>query len=108
MSSLQYLARLTLANADLIAHLRELEELRARGYGPEKIWLVLNRSTMPGGVSRRDIEGRLHLKFRHTIPDDQALATHSINRGRGANSRMIGSCDSFMVLSLERSSSSRG
>jgi pilus assembly protein CpaE len=58
-----------------------LQELQKRGYGQDRIWLVLNRADLHGGVGRRDIEGQLHLKFRHTVPDDQPLATHSINRG---------------------------
>ena len=58
-----------------------LEELRGRGLGPDKVWLVLNRATMRGGIGKRDIEGRLRMAVRHTVPDDQPLATHSINRG---------------------------
>ena len=58
-----------------------LDQLRLRGYAEDKIWLVLNRATMRGGVSRNDIEGRLQMRLTHTVPDDQPLATHSINRG---------------------------
>lgn len=58
-----------------------LDQLFARGYPDDKVWLVLNRATLKGGVSQRDIETRLRVKIKFTIPDDQALATHSINRG---------------------------
>ncbi len=58
-----------------------LDQLFARGYPDDKVWLVLNRATMRGGVSQRDIETRLRISIRFSIPDDQALATHSINRG---------------------------
>jgi pilus assembly protein CpaE len=58
-----------------------LEQLRDRGYAEDKVWLVLNRADMKGGVSRGDIERRLQFDFEHTVPDDQPLATHSINRG---------------------------
>jgi pilus assembly protein CpaE len=58
-----------------------LDQLHERGYPDEKIWLVLNRASLRGGVSIRDIETRLHVHVRHTIPDDQPLATYTINRG---------------------------
>lgn len=58
-----------------------LDELRGRGLAEEKVWLVLNRATMRGGVSQADIQERLGLGVRHRIPDDQPLVTHSINRG---------------------------
>lgn len=58
-----------------------LDQLRRRGYADEKVWLVLNRATMRGGISQRDIEERLRVQLKHRIPDDQPLATHSINRG---------------------------
>jgi pilus assembly protein CpaE len=58
-----------------------LEQLVARGYPKEKVWLVLNRATMRGGVPVADIEERLHVPVRYRIPDDQPLATHTINRG---------------------------
>jgi len=58
-----------------------LDQLFARGYPDDKVWLVLNRATLRGGVSQRDIETRLRVSIKFTIPDDQALATHSINRG---------------------------
>ncbi len=58
-----------------------LDQFHQRGYPEEKIWLVLNRATMKAGVSVADIEERLRVKVRDRIPDDQPLATHSINRG---------------------------
>jgi pilus assembly protein CpaE len=58
-----------------------LDQLHARGYPPEKVWLVLNRATLRGGVPVPDIEARLHVSVRRTIPDDQSLATYSVNRG---------------------------
>jgi pilus assembly protein CpaE len=36
---------------------------------------------MKGGVSAADIEMRLHVPVRYRVPDDQPLATHSVNRG---------------------------
>lgn len=58
-----------------------LDQLHGRGYPDERVWLVLNRATMNGGVSRKDIERRLKVRVRHTIPDDQPLVSHSVNRG---------------------------
>lgn len=58
-----------------------LDQLHGRGYPDERVWLVLNRCTMNGGVSRKDIEKRLRVRVRHTIPDDQPLVSHSVNRG---------------------------
>ena len=58
-----------------------LDQLLERGYPEEKVWLLLNRATMRGGVGAGEIEQRLGLKLAHRVPDDQPLATHSINRG---------------------------
>ena len=58
-----------------------LNQFRSRGYAGDKVYLVLNRATMPSGVSKADIEKRLNVRIQHTIPDDQALASYSINRG---------------------------
>ena len=41
----------------------------------------LNRAGLRGGVSVGDIEARLHVRVKHTIPDDQPLATLTVNRG---------------------------
>ena len=58
-----------------------LDQLHNRGYPEEKIWLVLNRASMKAGVPVADIEERLRVKVRYSIPDDQPLATYSVNRG---------------------------
>jgi pilus assembly protein CpaE len=58
-----------------------LEALYRHGHTDEKIWLVINRATMAEGISVREIERQLHTSVRFRIPDDQPLATHSINRG---------------------------
>ena len=58
-----------------------LDQLHERGYPEEKIWLVLNRSGLRGGVSVSDIQTRLHVHVKHTIPDDQPLVTLTVNRG---------------------------
>ena len=58
-----------------------LDQLHVRGYSQDKVWLVLNRFNMRGGVTVGDIEERLKMKVTYRIPDDQPLATYSINRG---------------------------
>jgi pilus assembly protein CpaE len=58
-----------------------LDQLHERGYPDDRIWLVLNRSGLIGGVSVRDIEARLRVRITHTVPDDQPLATLTVNRG---------------------------
>jgi len=58
-----------------------LDQLLGRGYASERIWLVLNRANIKGGVSSKDIETRLQVKITEKIPDDQALVTYSVNRG---------------------------
>lgn len=58
-----------------------IDGLLERGVDPERLWVVVNRSTIGGGISIRDIEKRLHTDVRHTIPDDQTLATQAVNRG---------------------------
>lgn len=58
-----------------------LEELLSQGYPMEKVWLVVNRATIRGGVTTRDIEERLQVPVKHCVPDDQPLVTHSVNRG---------------------------
>lgn len=58
-----------------------LDQLRARGYPDERVWLVLNRSGVGGGVPAPDIETRLRVKMRYAIPEDPPLATRSVNRG---------------------------
>lgn len=58
-----------------------LDQLHTRGHSEQRIWLVVNRAGIRGGVSRTDIERRLHVPVRHTVPDDQPLVSLSINRG---------------------------
>ena len=58
-----------------------LEQLGDSGNGEQKTWVVLNRANMTGGVPKADIENHLHVPIKHSIPDDQSLVTHSINRG---------------------------
>jgi pilus assembly protein CpaE len=58
-----------------------LDRLNSRGYADGRVWLVVNRSTMQGGVSQSDIQERLRMHVIDRIPDDQPLATLSINRG---------------------------
>jgi pilus assembly protein CpaE len=58
-----------------------LDQLLERRYPPEKVWMVLNRATLRGGVPVQDIEERLKVKITHLVPDDQPLATASVNRG---------------------------
>lgn len=58
-----------------------LEQLRDHGYSQNKLWMILNRADLKGGVPRDDIEERLKISFRHVVPDDQPLVTHSVNRG---------------------------
>jgi hypothetical protein len=75
-----------------------LDRLRDQGYDPGKIWLVLNRAGMAGGVPASEIEKRLGLGLAHHVPHDQRLATYSINRGvplvishrRSAMARAVG------------------
>jgi len=58
-----------------------LDQLHARGYPEERVWLVLNRAGIAGGVAKSDIEDRLHVRIRHWLPDDQPLVSLSVNRG---------------------------
>ena len=58
-----------------------LDQFCERGYPGSKVWLVLNRANLSGGLPLAAIEERLGHRVRHLIPDDQALATETINRG---------------------------
>ncbi len=58
-----------------------IDALLERGVDPERLWVVVNRATIPNGISVADIEKRLHTPVRHTIPDDQSVATQAVNRG---------------------------
>jgi pilus assembly protein CpaE len=57
------------------------EQLVARGYPEDKIWLILNRQGLPGGLAQPVLEDWLGRAIRHAIPDDQELATDTVNRG---------------------------
>ncbi len=86
-----------------------LDQFYEWGYPRDKVWLVVNRATMKGGISTRDMEDRLHIRVSHRIPDDAALATHSINRGvpvimnhrRSAMGRSLRKLVQLMVDDLE-------
>jgi len=58
-----------------------IDQLHAAGYPDDKTWLVVNRATLRGGVTVKAIEERLGMAVKHSVPDDQPLATHSINLG---------------------------
>jgi pilus assembly protein CpaE len=58
-----------------------LDQFQLRGYQQEQAWLLLNRATMNGGIRKRDIEERLHVRIKHTVPEDQPLVSYSVNRG---------------------------
>jgi pilus assembly protein CpaE len=58
-----------------------IDQLLERGVEQERLWVVLNRATITGGVSTTDIEKRLHTPVRYRVPDDQPLVTQSVNRG---------------------------
>jgi pilus assembly protein CpaE len=58
-----------------------LDQLHAAGHPEQKVWLVLNRASIRGGVPTSDIERRLRVRVHHAVPDDQPLASLSVNRG---------------------------
>ena len=58
-----------------------LDQLHARGYPDEKIWMVLNRATLQAGVPVATSRSACGSRSAFSIPDDQPLATHSVNRG---------------------------
>lgn len=58
-----------------------LDQFQLRGFQQEQAWLLLNRATMNGGIRKRDIEERLHVRIKHTVPEDQPLVSYSVNRG---------------------------
>jgi pilus assembly protein CpaE len=57
------------------------DQLVARGFSEDAIWLILNRDGLPSGVKKPVIEEWLGHKIRYAIPNDQALATETVNRG---------------------------
>jgi pilus assembly protein CpaE len=50
-------------------------------YSPDKLMIVLNRSGMMGGIKDKEIETALHYPLFARIPDDEANAVRSLNRG---------------------------
>jgi pilus assembly protein CpaE len=82
MDNADYIAMTVLPELVCLRNTRMLlDKLQARGYADNKIWLVLNRATIIGGVPQQDIEERLHVRIKETVPDDQPLVSLSINRG---------------------------
>ncbi|NLX36010.1 MAG: hypothetical protein GXY68_04910 [Chloroflexi bacterium] len=57
-----------------------VDQMSARGYPQDKVWIVLNRASAAHGIPQGEIERRL-LNVRHAVPDDPQLALASINRG---------------------------
>jgi len=60
---------------------RLLEWLWEHGVLPEAIRVVLNRADLPSGLAPIGINEHLGIPVAFEIPDDQALATESVNRG---------------------------
>ncbi|MGL4649524.1 MAG: AAA family ATPase [Caldilineaceae bacterium] len=58
-----------------------IDQLHSHGHGDEKIWLILNRSTIASGIPRKEIENRLRVRVHDEVPDDQPLVSLSVNRG---------------------------
>jgi pilus assembly protein CpaE len=58
-----------------------LEQLVTRGYPEDRIWLILNRRGLPGGLEQSVLEDWLGRPMRYAIPNDQELATDTVNRG---------------------------
>jgi len=58
-----------------------LEIMRSLDYGADKIHVVLNRANSTGGLSVREIENSLNLKFYATIPSEGKTVMPSINKG---------------------------
>lgn len=60
---------------------RLLEWLWERGMPPELTLVVLNRADLPVGLRPEEVGKHLAVPIAFEIPDDQALATESVNRG---------------------------
>jgi len=58
-----------------------LARLQSKGIARERIWVVVNRATLRGGLPLVDIQGRMAIDVAFQIPDDQPAATESVNRG---------------------------
>jgi pilus assembly protein CpaE len=57
------------------------EQLATRGYPEDRIWLILNRRGLPGGMEQPVLEDWLGRTIRYAIPNDQEMATDTVNRG---------------------------
>lgn len=60
---------------------RLLESLWERGLPEGAACVVLNRAEMHGGLAPEEIRDHLKIPVSFEVPDDQALATASVNRG---------------------------
>jgi pilus assembly protein CpaE len=58
-----------------------LAQFDKRGYPPGKVWPLLNRDGLPGGMKQADAQTYLGRELAFAIPNDQELATETINRG---------------------------
>ena len=58
-----------------------LEIMQSLDYGADKVRVVLNRANSTGGLSVREIEHSLNLKFYATVPSDGKTVMTSINKG---------------------------
>jgi Flp pilus assembly CpaE family ATPase len=58
-----------------------MRQFDQRGYPPGKVWPLLNRDGLPGGLPEDEVAKRLGRPLRATVPNDQDLATETINRG---------------------------
>ena len=58
-----------------------LAQFDQRNYPAGKVWPLLNREGLPGGVKKPDVIAYLGRDLMFAIPNDQELATETINRG---------------------------
>lgn len=58
-----------------------LAQFEKRNYPAGKVWPLLNREGLPGGVKKPDVAAYLARDLMFAIPNDQELATETINRG---------------------------
>jgi pilus assembly protein CpaE len=58
-----------------------LEIMHSLDFGTDKVHVVLNRANSTGGLSIREIENSLNLKFYATLPSDGKTVLPSINKG---------------------------
>ena len=56
-------------------------EIFGKGYGPEKIRLVLNRADSTLGIRVADVEHSIGRKVDHTIVSDGRSVVYALNRG---------------------------